>query len=301
MDALHETRGDATIGPMRCPRCGHENARGTATCQGCKKVRFVAKSSARSQAAVKPPSKAKQAALKKSRLHKTSSHKTSSHKPASKKRHLLVRVGAPPLELTTDTVFTIGRGHKCSLSIDSNRVSRVHAVIKYEDGKLVLSDRGSANGTFVSGKPIMDHTLVEGDEISIGPFTGVYRFADPAVVEVPPTSYGQTVIEKGDLMRGQIGDGALGEVLQSVEFHRKTGTLFVFSLAGQGWITFVKGAPHAAESGAWEGAEAVFQLLALKEGRFSFTNELRVPERRMKVPITGLLIEWGRRADEAAR
>ena len=266
---------------MRCPRCGHDNPRGATSCQGCKKVRFVKKK--------KVPSKRSKALSK-----------ALAAPPPGEKKHLLVRIGAPPLEISVDKVYTIGRGHNCSLSIDSNRVSRVHAVIKLEDGRLLLSDRGSANGTFVSGKPVIDHVLAEGDEISIGPFVGVYRYQDPSVPAIPPTSFGggDTAIEKGDLIRGQIAEGALCEVLQSVEFNEKTGTLFIFSLEGQGWITFVKGAPHAAESGAWEDAAAIFQLLGLKEGRFSFTDELRHSVRRMHIPITGLLLEWGRRTDE---
>ncbi len=47
--------------------------------------------------------------------------------------------------------------------------------------------------------------------------------------------------------------------------------------------------------------EAVFSLLALGEGRFSFTSELRTDERKIKGTVTALLLEWGRRADERER
>lgn len=173
-------------------------------------------------------------------------------------------------------------------------------MIKWVDGGPVLSDRGSANGTFVGGKPVIDHPLREGDEITIGPFVGTYRYKDPKVAEIPPTIMGATIVEGGDLIRGQIADGALPELLQGIEFNKKTGTLFVFSAAGQGWVTFAKGAPRAAESGVWKDADALFFLLGLDEGRFSFTKELSTDEHRMKTSVTALLLEWGRRVDEGA-
>jgi pSer/pThr/pTyr-binding forkhead associated (FHA) protein len=219
------------------------------------------------------------------------------------RKHLLVRVGAPPIEIDLEKPFTFGRAETCSLPIPSARVSRVHAEIRArEDGKLVLHDLGSANGTFVGGKPIKEHVLAAGDEIEVGPFLCVYRRGDPDELSKPvPTPLSQkTMIDGGELLGGQIGASGLAEVLQGLDFHKKTGTLFVFSSAGQGWLTLVEGAPRAAAAGKLEDAEAVFFLLGLTEGRFSFTSELRSQDHRLKTTVTGLLLEFGRRADEDA-
>src|SRR5581483_3125079 len=94
-------------------------------------------------------------------------------------------------------------------------------------------------------------------------------------------------------------DAGLAEVLQGLEFNTKTGTLAVFSRQGDGWLAVDKGMPIAAEasSGAKDD-EAVLFLLTIKTGRFTFSPECKEKTRRIKPTITGLLLEWGRRADE---
>jgi hypothetical protein len=218
------------------------------------------------------------------------------------KKHLLARVGAPSIELAPGKSFTFGRNDDCSLPIPSTRVSRVHAEIEWRDAKPWLVDKGSANGTFVGGRQVKEHPLAPGDEIEIGPFLCVYRQDDGAPKAAPAPAGERTMLEPVDLLGGKIQDGGgLPEVLQGIEFNAKTGTLFVFSAEAQGWVTFANGQPKAAEAGDAVDNEAVFVLLAIKEGRFSFTGELKTDERRMKVGVTGLLLEWGRRADELGR
>ena len=60
--------------------------------------------------------------------------------------------------------------------IDLARVSRHHARIVVEDGRAVLEDLGSTNGTFLRGQPVQAATeLADGDEICIGPAVLVFR------------------------------------------------------------------------------------------------------------------------------
>ncbi|HEY9870650.1 MAG TPA: FHA domain-containing protein [Candidatus Obscuribacterales bacterium] len=48
-------------------------------------------------------------------------------------------------------------------------VSRYHAEIAYEDGAFYVSDRGSTNGTFLNGKPVIKRTaLADGDRLRVG-------------------------------------------------------------------------------------------------------------------------------------
>ncbi len=49
------------------------------------------------------------------------------------------------------TTGPAGRGGRNEIRIGDTEVSRQHAEIHCSDGLFVLSDRGSANGTFVNG------------------------------------------------------------------------------------------------------------------------------------------------------
>lgn len=70
----------------------------------------------------------------------------------------------------------IGRDADCALSIQDSKVSRNHAKIdcfNLDDASLetrvVLTDLGSTNGTFVNGQPVSQIELRDQDRISIGP------------------------------------------------------------------------------------------------------------------------------------
>src|SRR5262249_37057259 len=64
----------------------------------------------------------------------------------------------------------IGRASDGLVVIDSSRVSRLHARIVVADGRAVLEDLGSKNGTFVGGHRLeAPRELRDGDEIDVGP------------------------------------------------------------------------------------------------------------------------------------
>ncbi len=63
--------------------------------------------------------------------------------------------------------FTIGRSPGSDLVIDNAGVSRLHAVIQFEDGQFSLEDHRSANGTFLNHQRITSQALKDGDEIGI--------------------------------------------------------------------------------------------------------------------------------------
>jgi ABC transport system ATP-binding/permease protein len=72
-----------------------------------------------------------------------------------------------------DVQISIGR-EGAEIVLDNPQVSRQHAVIERVDGQHLLRDIGSANGTFVNGQRITQHTLQPGDVIQIGAFKLVY-------------------------------------------------------------------------------------------------------------------------------
>ncbi|SFM67083.1 FHA domain-containing protein [Variovorax sp. OV329] len=63
---------------------------------------------------------------------------------------------------------TIGRKEGNSLVLDSDRVSRTHAVIDWDGDHYTVIDTGSRNGTFVNGKQVRRQALRNGDMITIG-------------------------------------------------------------------------------------------------------------------------------------
>jgi diguanylate cyclase (GGDEF)-like protein len=65
--------------------------------------------------------------------------------------------------------LTIGRNPRADLHLPEDGVSRKHARICWIDGRYVLEDLASQNGTFVSGQPVSVLELRQGDVIRIGP------------------------------------------------------------------------------------------------------------------------------------
>ena len=59
----------------------------------------------------------------------------------------------------------IGRDPGCDLTVSSDSISRRHAQLELREGQLVVTDLGSANGTFVNGQRVRERVLKVGDEI----------------------------------------------------------------------------------------------------------------------------------------
>jgi pSer/pThr/pTyr-binding forkhead associated (FHA) protein len=89
--------------------------------------------------------------------------------------------------------LSIGRQTGNDIFIDNVGVSRRHAVIKVGDGRAVVEDLGSANGTFVNGQKITSHELRDGDEILVVKHRMVYRLPR----EAPPPPKAEPVEDAG--------------------------------------------------------------------------------------------------------
>ncbi|WGV24900.1 FHA domain-containing protein [Halotia branconii] len=73
--------------------------------------------------------------------------------------------------------------------LNSNEVSRYHALIDYEHNQLVVIDQGSVNGVFVNGQRQVRSTLTNGDTLQIGPYMMTVRFNVNATTQAtsPPS------------------------------------------------------------------------------------------------------------------
>jgi hypothetical protein len=77
---------------------------------------------------------------------------------------LAIPVAAPGAETV------IGSGPSSHLRLTGRNVDSTHARVSWEDAAVLLSDEGSATGTFVNGEKVgTGHVLADGDRISIGP------------------------------------------------------------------------------------------------------------------------------------
>jgi phosphoserine phosphatase RsbU/P len=87
-----------------------------------------------------------------------------------------------------DRPFTVGRRSDNELKINDRHVSRYHARFSPEAGRWVLRDLESKLGTFVNGQRIAEHTLVDGDVVTLGQ-SGTVRilYLEGAEAAVPAT------------------------------------------------------------------------------------------------------------------
>ena len=81
----------------------------------------------------------------------------------------------------TSSYFTIGRSADNELRVEGRLVSRQHALIVRQDGRYILYDRESTNGTWVDGRRIAQHVLQPGEQIQIGTAVFVFQQAGAAV------------------------------------------------------------------------------------------------------------------------
>ena len=207
--------------------------------------------------------------------------------------------------------FVVGRADDCNLTIPSQRVSRKHAEMVWgEDKWPSLKDLGSQNGTLVNGKRIKgEHRLEHGDEIEFGPFLCTFRSQAQARKEREAEAASDggggggmmpdvTQPMVADAMAGRLDQINLTELLQTLEFNAKTGTLEVFGSDGDGMVVVQDGKPTYGECEGAEGPEAIYKLIHFKNGQFSFKGEVAEDEVNISMPMGSLLMEAARRVDE---
>lgn len=81
-----------------------------------------------------------------------------------------------------ETPVTIGREEDNIIQLNDERVSRVHAKLQEDHGKVILTDLNSTNGSRVNGHPVQLRVLQPGDHVQIGRCTLLFG-SDDEIVE----------------------------------------------------------------------------------------------------------------------
>ncbi len=87
--------------------------------------------------------------------------------------------------LSEGVEVTVGAAAQAAVRLRAADVSRQHALITCRNGKIVLLDLGSTNGTFVNGRQVKEAVLSSGDVVR---FSSVMAQVQPAGVEADRTA-----------------------------------------------------------------------------------------------------------------
>lgn len=77
-------------------------------------------------------------------------------------------VGLPPAGELDRARLLIGRSSGCQLVLADDTVSRHHAELYVEEGRWLLRDLGSSNGTWLNGRRIVEAEVRPGDVLHLG-------------------------------------------------------------------------------------------------------------------------------------
>ena len=216
--------------------------------------------------------------------------------------------------LPAKKTVTIGRAPINEVSLDDCCVSRLHALITPSATGPVLTDCGSTNGTLVNGHAAGEIALHHGDAIQMGKYVFFVRHETREEAEGWTRARGvgtkmdQTQpIERGATRRGGVKD-VVGDLaafqmvalLQALVEQRRDGSLELRNRRRvYGHIFLADGAiVHAETADGAKGKEALFALMALEEGQFTFEPESRSPFVSVFENPISLLIEGCHRLDE---
>jgi transcriptional regulator with AAA-type ATPase domain len=81
----------------------------------------------------------------------------------------------------------IGRDSTCDVQLDGPEMSRRHAGLVREGGRLTVRDLGSRNGVFVDRRKVTEVEVTAGSLLRLGDWIGLVVEADPAAVETGET------------------------------------------------------------------------------------------------------------------
>jgi predicted component of type VI protein secretion system len=84
---------------------------------------------------------------------------------------VVVEPHAQPEEYMVTLPTTIGRGREATLQLTHALISRQHCQLFAEQGRIMVRDLGSMNGTFVGGQRVETAPLSSGELLTVGKVT----------------------------------------------------------------------------------------------------------------------------------
>lgn len=177
----------------------------------------------------------------------------------------------------------IGRGGELDIVLVEDMVSRKHAKITTTDGKIIIQDLGSTNGTFVNGEKIKRARLKEGDRVLIG--TSILKLISAADSKLAPEA---NQMNRGELkqmledhsrrrkdastaMSGSLSEMPIPELLQMLANMKKSGTLAVTNGEDSGRVYLRDGRVYYAilnDNDELGPMKALFRMIGWNEGEF---------------------------------
>ena len=89
--------------------------------------------------------------------------------------------------------FAIGRESSNAIWLEHSSVSRRHCAVRVEEGRYILSDIDSRNGTFVNNVPVKERELENGDEVRIGEYVFLFLAREPVAAPASAASPASSV------------------------------------------------------------------------------------------------------------
>lgn len=222
--------------------------------------------------------------------------------------------------LPAEKQVLIGRGGELDIVLVEDMVSRKHAKITTAEGKIVIEDLGSTNGTFVNGEKIKRARLKLGDRVLIG--TSILKLIDvgdakpgrdeDALNDAELNQLAQNRAKNfknraGDstTMSGSLGEMPVSELLPMLASMRKSGVLAVTNTEDSGRVYMREGRIYYAilnDNDELGPMKALFRMTAWTSGEFrllpSSDEEFML---ELEESTEQLIMEAARQQDELKR
>lgn len=192
---------------------------------------------------------------------------------------LAIRAGGGRHEVAPGATFRIGRHPTNDLVLDERSVSRFHAQIVWVDGRPLLQDLVSTNGSFVDGARAVVPTAVEpGAVLRVGDVTLHAEPGEPGGPAERPALLDDDGDEAVTLFADRdaeregvfVCNATLQRVLLDLEWEERTGTLELRLGMAPARVVFCLGRVVTAAHGDLSGLEALERVLRATLGGYRF-------------------------------
>jgi len=188
--------------------------------------------------------------------------------------------------------IVIGRSADCDFSLKGMGVSRRHVVFSVVDGKKIIRDLGSKNGTYLNGKKVVEEVVEPGDIIEIG--TALLRLKEAETEVILDSTTFVKDIHELTHSRKDIIDifGEIGELLILEQGIEEVAKSILDKIKGR--ITFSRGVLmlYDAETEQLEPTAVQTEKTDLNlEKSFSSTIAVRVFEEQVGILTTNAMMD----------